>query len=104
MLQLLPGTSLGPSEFDAPLAPMLGPTPLPPTDPWYDDGGCFSGGFENFPGWGNSPQPALEGTNDSTQEAEASTSLAPAKPQNIENNNRQEVSCIFYPTRNRTLY
>jgi hypothetical protein len=77
--------------------------PLPPVYHWYDNGPRFSGGGDDsndddFPGGGiNYHQSAQEWTGAFTQEAETSTSLAPAKPNHIENNVQAEVSNIFTP-------
>jgi hypothetical protein len=63
------------------------------------------GSVDTFPGGGtNNHQSTQQWTEASVQQAEASTSLAAAKPINTENNNQSEVSNFFYPARDRTLY
>lgn len=68
-----------------------------PIDPWgyFGDRGKDQ---NNFPGDGiNSHQSTREWTSASAQEAEASSSLAPAKPVIKENNIQIEVSNLFTP-------
>ena len=80
---------------------------LPPTttevipgglEAFYDDGSTFAGDGNNH------HQPTQQRTEDSAQEAESSTSLATAKPYDIENDNRSEVRDFFYPAENHALY
>ena len=121
----MPSTSLSPLEFhgdmwaylgypalaavdppfyreDPPPAPRAGTILLPSVDHWCENEGSSNHEFRydefiNFPGDGTREnQFTLEGTGDLAQEAEASTSLAPAKPQNTENNNQLEVT-LFLP-------
>lgn len=76
-------------------------------DDWYGNAGHFSGGDDNcddegnnnnFPGGAaNNHQCIVEETEICVEEAEASTSLAPAKPKTRENNDQSEVSIIFTP-------
>ena len=92
-----------------PSAPRREAISLPPGDPWYDDGGYISGDGGGYGGeqddhfLGSGVSNRQEWTDASAQEAEASTSLAGAKPRNTKNNNRSEVSNAFYPARNRAL-
>jgi len=69
--------------------------------PFYDDGGYHYGGSgddDNSPGGGTDyHQSAEQWTTASIQEDEVSTSLAGAKPNIIENNDRSEVSRVFTP-------
>ena len=68
--------------------------------PFYDNGGYYGGSDDgdNPPGGGtNNHQSAEQWTAASVQEDEVPTSLAPAEPHNIENNNRSEVSRVFTP-------
>jgi hypothetical protein len=95
-----------------PPTPRLRAIPLPPVAPGYDTlshGGHYGGGDDreddNFPGGGiSNHQSAQQRTDTLVQEAESSTSLAAAKPDNIENNVQSEVSIFFYLARNRALY
>jgi hypothetical protein len=72
---------------------------------WYghgcgfvDSGGGDDEGQQNFPGGGtNDHQSTLEWTDNSAQAAEASRSLAPAKPNHIENHNQSAVSGTLLP-------
>jgi hypothetical protein len=115
--------SLGPLEFDGgmwadPGSPVFGPgalpsrrsqippapgprsIPLPPVNQGYfsSDGDDVRDEYVNFSGGGTYNGQSLLGETDTlAQEAEASTSLAPAKPRMIENNNRSEVSSVFTP-------
>ena len=77
----------------------------PPATPSYDAwsyGGYYGGrggdgDDNNFPGGGiNNHQPTQQWT-DVPVQAEASTSLAPAKPKRIENNTQPEVNELFTP-------
>ena len=91
-----------------PPTPRLPPIPLPPVTPGYDtqghrdvyDGGGDNRGDDNFPGGGlNYYQSTEQWTNASTEQAEASTSLATTKPITVENNVQSEVSKCFLPRR-----
>ena len=83
-----------------PPTPRLWTIPLPPVDPLYD---CFDVGDggnsdDNFPGGGhNSHQPIQRWTDALTQDDEAPTSLAPAKPNKSENKDQSGVSSVFTP-------
>ena len=75
--------------------------PVPPMDCGHDIWGYgrySSSGNEDvvggsFPGGGHNDHQSTEWWADvSAQRAEASTSLAPAKPNTVENNNQSEVS------------
>ena len=64
---------------------------------------AYDGGNDNG-GEGNVYPSVEEWTSVSAQVAETSTSLAAAKPDNIEDNVWSEVSDSFYPARNHALY
>ena len=65
----------------------------------FSSGGGDDTRYNDFPGGGtDNHQSTLWWTDPVAQEATTSTSLAPAKPNNIENNDRLEVS-IFLPHR-----
>ena len=97
-------------SWKSPSAPRREAISLPPADPWYSAGGYIGdhGADEyygdetnnNFPEGGVGDH---QGTDVLAQEAGTSTSLAPAKPNIIENDNRSEVSSIFYPARDHAL-
>jgi hypothetical protein len=97
--------SLGPLEMGVPLAPNLSTAPVRPAESWFDEWCDFSGGGDgceegndDIPGGGfDNHQSTLEWTGDLAQKGEASTSLAPTKPNNIENENQLEVSSVFTP-------
>jgi hypothetical protein len=83
-----------------PSAPGPRTIPLPSVNQGYfsGDGDGVQDEYVNFPGSGTyNGQSPLEETDILAQEVEASTSLAPAKPNNVENNNRSEVSSVFTP-------
>ena len=67
--------------------------PLPPVTPDFDTSGPGGHWGDYSPGGGISyHQPTEQWTDASVQRADASTSLAVAKPNNTENNNQSEVS------------
>jgi len=81
-----------------PKKPRLGKIPLPPVDPYYDDGGLNGGdGDGTFPGGGTNDHQSIEQQTALAQLAEGITSLALAKPSYTENNIQSEVSRIFTP-------
>jgi hypothetical protein len=65
-----------------------------------DDAGdsCFLGG-----GHDDHQSTEWPWTGVPAQQAEASTSLSVAKPNNIENDDQSEVNSFFYPARNNAL-
>ena len=72
--------------------------PLPPVDRGHDTWNHHNMGDGNFPGGGHNYHQFTEWWADvSAQRAEASTSLAPAKPNLIENDNQPEVGNFFTP-------
>ena len=74
----------------------IGAFPLPQASPDNNPGTYEDP--DNFPGGGiNNHQSAIQWTDNLVQEAESSTSLAAAKPENIKNNVWPEVSDFFTP-------
>ena len=89
-----------------PPTPSVWTIPLPPTTPGVTSGSDYLGGYETtFLGGGNDHrQSTQEWTDALAQEAEASTSLAAAKPKDIQNNAQPGVGGFFYPARDRAVY
>jgi hypothetical protein len=77
------------------------PLATPSYDTWSYGGyygGCNGDGDDNnFPGGGINNHQSTQQWTDASIPAEASTSLAPAKPKRIENNTQPEVSELFTP-------
>ena len=91
------------NSYNLPPAPGSRTIPLPPAS-WGYLSDSYQGENDNFPDDGtNNHQFPFERTDLLAREAtESSTSLAPAKPNNIENKNQSEVSSV-YPARNYAL-
>ena len=85
--------------WKVPQKPRLGTVPLPPVTPSDDAwslGAFYGGGSGDYDG--DDVEDEDRGNDDfPAKEAEDSTSLAAAKPQNIENNARLEVRFFFTP-------
>jgi hypothetical protein len=77
------------------MAPRIGTVPLPPVAPYSVE--------STFPGDGNDRHQSAQRTDNSDQEAELSSSLATAKPKDIENETQSGVSEFFYPAEDRAL-
>ena len=86
--------------------------PLPPVTPSYeawghgeDDGVNYDGELENYPADGSHNHQSIQRwTSGLDQEAESSTGLAAAKPENREDESQSEVSMFFYPAEDHALY
>jgi len=82
-----------------PKEPRLGTIPLPPVNHHYDNGGFNGrdGEDDHLPGGGINNHQSIGQWTPSARWAEATTSLAIAKPNNKENKVQSEVSKVFTP-------
>lgn len=86
---------------EVPQTPRLRTIPLPPITPNDDTwgpGGVYGDGDDD------DDDNEIGGDDFTARDAEKSTSLAAAKPDNTENGTQSGVSLFFYPARDRALY